>query len=1034
MGGVDRGNRNDNHNTDSVCLTTTEKKGKGSRGGMPDLVNDTHCESETDDDDLIFGGEGREDLDFDANTTSDDNYDEMLWNESADGSLALIENHSNDDVHDHDDVHVHDEGSSSCSMMRKSKNDGAANTSKELSRKSSQVTKETEAMTEETTEGDAAASNEESFTFEIALPPPSDVSPLGGNESVIAAMMSRSIDRALEMSPAPPFSGDSNYRSSTKEGQYPKNDSSSNSSNNHNVGGRRNSSRRSEQNLVSSTSNHSSDSSDRHHRTHQHTHTSRSSRHIHGKGHRDEQPPRASTRRLRSTSEQPTSRQRSRSRSSRDILSSSNDNHDKDKYRRSKSKSRESSRSSSSKSGQHRSRSSSRTKPSSSTTRHQHRSDHRHQAKSSRHITAIPEVENEGEDSNDDDDERKYRHKSSRNAMSQRSRSMSRPRPSRNNSSGGRERSKSRPRGHDNDKGEKEIRKSRRRSPSTSRKRSPSRSRQENRATSRSVSVPPKSSSSGTAGLFVQSVMKPVKLRSSGPSFLSRLEESKEASSSTPAEAAHGNSLGDDQNQSPSVRWNFSTTTPSTQSSRRGGQLLSAVSEEELPENKRSLEKPIDPPATSRSTRDDRREERRRMRSKSRNRQRHRDPDNHDQDQRRKTPKWSDLNNSISNLNASRGTFDFDASLSGDIMGGDNKQTKIPNTNQCKSVQPKITPVAIKNGGKLDADVIASVLAGTGAVVSSTQDKRMRRSDNRDVGDIINETKQRTREIRRRRAKPEKSSSLRESAHSTPEYPSHMDAMERLRRANALILEKKKRREDSKVRQKQLENKNDGPSDDLMAMVSFHESKDDMEPYFAPVAQFEPAISNNPEDNVADDKSTEHRSGRSNIKGLKSLKKGMKYIGKSGRNLMALVSSEDGDDDEEDENGKDEPATGEAHSASNTEKRRSRRVDRDKHSSSQKSSKWKELKYGLDSLKKANRPVDTKTGAGQSFDEPEPRLEAPKSIRWGSQRKVRSIDDELDFPDDSVQAPKKPGSSRWGSVKNSISFINKMKHAAESKS
>jgi len=524
--------------------------------------------------------------------------------------------------------------------------------------------------------------------------------------------------------------------------------------------------------------------------------------------------------------------------------------------------------------------------------------------------------------------------------------------------------------------------------------------------------------------------MQSVKLRSSGPSFLSRLEESKEASSSSTAAAAaaagaHGNSSGEEQNQSTSVRWNFSTTT--TQSRQGGRQLLSAVSEE-IPEKQHRSEK--DPPATNRSTRDDRREERRRMRSKSRGRQ-----GNRDSDDKRKTPKWSDLNNSISNLNASKGTFDFDASLSGEV--GDNKQTTNPNTNRCKSVQPKITPVAIKNGGKLDADVIASVLARTGAIVSSSQDKR-RRSGTNDVGEIINETKNRTREIRKRRAKPtkpERSSSLLQSSHSTPEYPSHMDAMERLRRANTLILEKKKRREDSKARQKQLENENenenDGPSDDLMAMVSFHESRDGMEPHFAPVVQFEPVLGKDPADDVDDIKPTEHRSGRSNIKGLKSLKKGMKYIGKSGRNLMALVSSEDDDDndDNDGDDGNDKNPAGEAHSASNTERRRSRRADREKHSSSQKSSKWKDLKNGLDSLKK--RPADNQTGEGFSFDEPEPRLEAPKSIRWGSQRKVRTIDDELDFPDDSVPPPKKSGSSRWGSVKNSISFINKMKHAAE---
>jgi len=415
------------------------------------------------------------------------------------------------------------------------------------------------------------------------------------------------------------------------------------------------------------------------------------------------------------------------------------------------------------------------------------------------------------------------------------------------------------------------------------------------------------------------------------------------------------------------------------------------------------------------------------MRSKSRGRQ-----GNRDSDDKRKTPKWSDLNNSISNLNASKGTFDFDASLSGEV--GDN-------TNRCKSVQPKIAPVAIKNGGKLDANIIASALAGTGAVVSSSQGNRTR-SGTRDVGEIINETKQRTREIRKRRAKPtkpERSSSLLQSSHSTPEYPSHMDAMERLRRANLLILEKQKRREDSKARQKQLENeqtkarRDDGPSDDLMAMVSFHESKDDidgMEPQFAPVIQFEPVLGKDSAGEVDDYKPTEHRSGRSNIKGLKSLKKGMKSIGKSGRNLMALVSSQD-DDENDGNDGNDENVEGEAHLASNTERRRSRRADREKNSSSQKSSKWKDLKNGLDSIKKGKRPAGNQTGESPSFDEPEPRLEAPKSIRWGSQRKVRTIDDELDFPDDSVPPPKKSGSSRWGSVKNSISFINKMKHAAE---
>jgi hypothetical protein len=371
-------------------------------------------------------------------------------------------------------------------------------------------------------------------------------------------------------------------------------------------------------------------------------------------------------------------------------------------------------------------------------------------------------------------------------------------------------------------------------------------------------------------------------------------------------------------------------------------------------------------------------------------------------------------------LNLSRGSFDYDASFTCGVH--DDVEAAAP-AKSSVSVHPKIAPVAIKDSVMIDADTIANALARTGAVVVPSQ--RDRTNGGRTaVDDIISETKRRTTDSRMRQAKLESSDVQQESSHSAPAFPSHVDAMERLRRANALILEKKKRREDSKARQQQLENAestkifNREPDRcaGLTTMVSFHE-KNDQET----IAQFTPSLS---EDCTAagnmqetDGNAAESRPGRPSIGGLKALKKGMRYIGKSGRNLMAMPPGDDHDDSDDDKNHKAESTK--EHDEAERRRSRTSRSNRDRNSDPKKSSKskWKDLKNKL---------------ARETCLEEKEEIPPQKSVRWGSQRTKRMIDKDLDDdPDVSAQQLKKQSSMRWTTMKQGMSFINKMKQATE---
>jgi hypothetical protein len=652
--------------------------------------------------------------------------------------------------------------------------------------------------------------------------------------------------------------------------------------------------------------------------------------------------------------------------------------------------------------------------------------------------------------------------------------------------------------------------------------------------------------------------MKSVKLRSSmssGQSFLSRLEESQEAalgssqddlvlesgtnlgrtisepSSNTERGTVGGDTSGIDPK---AIRWNFNAqnnrpteSSVDTGSSRRKQRTLAAVTEEPEdndPERPRT-EDGEKSPSRRRGTREARREERRRMRSKSRMRQENSSGEGgngrEDGKSKQRTPKWSDLHDSISNLNLSRSSFEFDLTDEGE-QDHENAKTYV-------SVQPKFTPVVLKGSVKVDSSVVKSTLPmGTTTPSESTRKgvteserwyatpKLSNKSNTMEgetaVGDIINETKERARESRMRQAKmtapPIQGVSSRNdidkptSRRDKSDQKSSEDAMDRLRRANSLILEKKKRREDSKVRQQQL---NDTTSkgvrypvrgDGLTSMVSFHEKKDqDTAMQFTP-SLHEGGNSFNFGDSWGEDGSTnsfgedsdstsatfddpvevtkgvgavsaiekihsasaieDSRTGKPSVSGLKVLKKGMKFIGKSGRNLIAIATSDDNQEEkpadnqggmnvinEEKEKSKRRRADREKHVGTeqvNASPRKPRSERKDFQTATKKASKWGDLKKGLDSMKKGKRPADKKppgdTSRPASFGKPNHEISQlqsakPKSTMWGSQRKTRSIDDEIDSPEEKRQVSKKPASSRWVGLKGSMTFINKMKLATE---
>lgn len=587
--------------------------------------------------------------------------------------------------------------------------------------------------------------------------------------------------------------------------------------------------------------------------------------------------------------------------------------------------------------------------------------------------------------------------------------------------------------------------------------------------------------------MLIQPVLKPIQLKSSGPSFLSRLEESQDAAMGGSKEEFVGDDgLGED--SAPlaapkSIRWGDEekrSPQPVQGKSERGMNLVLEADMEEQDDKTKKED------GSQRRART--RDERRQMRNKSR-RQKESSSGGDNGKQKQRTPKWSDLQDSISNLNLSKSSFDFDIGESGEFDDA---------KGQCVSVMPKITPVVFRSSVKVDPKAFIGAITpgaatpsershrgisdgGRWAATPKVSNRQSSTEGESSVEKMISDAKERAKESRERQARLVSPTGSTGQQQPSPQRGVHasqsqldgvdgkkdpLNAIERLRKANALILEKKKRREDSKARQQHLQSIETSPqvTGSLTRMVSFVKRGDQNT-----AAQFAPSLHSSSDsfqagdswteagssksfgEDTAVDAATDDTEGKPNSARLIALKKGMAFVSKSGRNLMSIASGEE-----------QPPAQSEVERNStglllNAEKpkRRGKRADHDPKAGStreernsrksrstrtdlKKSSKWSDLKKGLDSMKKPKRSTDQKPApVDDNSVAPRPSSPGkPKSRKFGSQRHTRTMDDEIATAGPATESSKRAaasitGRSKWSGLKGGMHFINKMKKATE---
>jgi hypothetical protein len=826
------------------------------------------------------------------------------------------------------------------------------------SEQSEQGTAPTAAMTS------SLAASISSFSFEITLPPPAEVSPLSCRESVVTAMMARPLDRALEQRGilARPHHDEYSAEPSTSE--------------------RRRSSH--------------------HRRTHKsgddhsdgkYTEKRHRSRSIHAKSRRDlshvasetSDPSQADLRTSRrSRSEKPTSR-RTKSTDGRRLSSSRSKSRDiasDEKKRRHRSKSRSA-----------------------------HGGDR--STREFRRPLTIASIKEEVEEALNSPNQNSIEKKSSARQRS-RSRQRSPPPPSETRSSSkSRERSpsssghqsRSKPTTSSPSKSSLDERRSSSRNPSGSSSRDRSKSRLRHRSRSRSHSRTREETTEEEARQYLAmlSGLHPTGgdgqqglYSSSKPSFLSRLAESNQKTEEKSDVEISREFL----QPSKSVRWGESgdkeLSSPPT----------STVSKEPLLEKKQDetdvLEPDQPPRQKSSSTRERNRSKSRSSRHRSKSRKRTETEEVKKPESKRKM-KWDEL------LNVSKSSFHF----STDSFCFDPKEDAPKAPSPLKTIQPNLNPVVLRKG--VGSPNSAPNTTEDGFLVEEEADKTSVTSSVK-VDAMIKDTRRRAEESRRRQAKlaGHPSSNVQNDSFFQISSPavsetSRSEAKARLQHASAMILEKRKRREASKARQGEL---------DLMTSPqSAMERSDNFEMCFpkSPFdlvqggTQFSPALRlsnvaissqfgllDMTKDPLSDRESAYKRESSSFPHGASQLKKKMDDMsGKSESTMSPFISRQPELTPEpanEDHGDRMQKAR-----VSRKERAAARRALRGDKKGASSNSKWKELSLKAEEIQK---PESFKTKPQNASDRQEDR---------SSQRKS-SI-----------------GRSKWTSLKGSIDFIGRMK-------
>ncbi|KAL3911835.1 MAG: hypothetical protein SGILL_007128, partial [Bacillariaceae sp.] len=561
-----------------------------------------------------------------------------------------------------------------------------------------------------------------------------------------------------------------------------------------------------------------------------------------------------------------------------------------------------------------------------------------------------------------------------------------------------RTRSKSRKRSPSKSRGESRSRSkkpgSRDRSKSRTRSSHRSRSRSHSRTRDKATDEEAKqylatlsSKQSESRGMPQKSAMK--------PSFLSRLAESNEKS------------LGQEEGRGKpkSIKWGESETkimSPKKSPMVKGALLLS-VAEEEIGD---SYNEPVkgssSPKGEGRS---------RRTRSQSRTRQRSQSRKRRDKSEKKKEKKkkWDDL------LHASKESFNF----STDSFYFDTESEVAKPATPMKAIKPTLNPVVLGH------DTVAPPSTSNATTEYESTTVEGSPVTKHDVSEMIKSQRERAAESRKRQASIEADSYFNRNKQSnaasnvlssdspSAKQKSSIDSKDRLKKASALIHEKRKRRAASRARQTDLEI--------LSPLASQMYESHNLGKGFSPSqfdatrggAQFSPALRESA--NALTPKQAQRSSaaflpekeGQSEPERSKSpskkssrwadMRNGMdEMISKSKRSLMVPSIQEESPSDSK------KIKQDEREKSSKTNARRKARSEARRAARTQKmgsSSKWKELSVKVDAMKK------------------------PQSFRAG------------DAPTSPIMAeepskPKSLGRSKWAGLKGSMDFVSRMKKAS----
>jgi hypothetical protein len=530
--------------------------------------------------------------------------------------------------------------------------------------------------------------------------------------------------------------------------------------------------------------------------------------------------------------------------------------------------------------------------------------------------------------------------------------------------------------------------------------------------------------------MYVEPAIKPVILRSTAPTFLSKLEDFNQRSSSqsidswensapdiTVAEveptASDGNThcTDDEKLHQKVIRWGAveannsdseqiqdeklqHATIPSHTIGQEAmielGSCVLSLAEKEKEINPTDQDKQANPsgndkPESKRRSRS--KSLSKRTRSQSRSKNDSKDPAATKTEKKERTPQWDAL------LNRSSSSFRFDA-------------TDFEDKGGCIPIEPLMSPVVLKNKIiELSPSKIIDKLGMKDDIVSSPQRKYMEK--------ILHETKKKTVESKMRQLQLTASTDSKATHHDRRVLPNTdvskeektsntLAAMERLRKANELILAKKKRREESRARQKNLERYDSKLSSTISMDMAARKSSAD----------------------AGIDKS-EIQLTPSVVEGRTLVSAGSSFKLKETKN--AGTSSV----------GMEMPGRAEVHSISG-----------DDENHIQKSSRWKGVKKGIERISRSNRILMPNSIPKASEATPVELSQESQDTIKGSQEKSRvrrrerragRETSDSKIPENATDAPsskwkelstragslRKPTSAKWGNLKKSLDATTK---------